>query len=228
MHQAILIIEDESAIREMLRFALEPAGFSVIEAETAGQAFRVLADQLPDLILLDWMLPGNSGIEIAKRLRKEALTKAIPIIMLTARAEEDCKVQGLESGADDYVVKPFSPRELIARIKAALRRRVGANNEGIILVEALEVDMNQQTVKRAGALIKVSPLEFQLLKFFVTHRNKVFTRNHLLDAVWGGQADVTERAVDVVIRRLRKALDGSGKLIETVRGSGYRFVCHDE
>ena len=227
MSKTILIIEDEAAIREMLRFALEPAGFQVLEAETAAQAFRVIADQLPDLILLDWMLPLKSGLEIAKRLRQETLTKTIPIIMLTARAEEASKVQGLNAGADDYIVKPFSPRELIARIKAVLRRQMGSDSAGLIELGVLVVDIDKQTVKYQDTLLKLSHLEFQLLQFFVTHRNSVFTRNHLLDAVWGGQADVTERAVDVVIRRLRKALGEAGHFIGTVRGSGYRFIADE-
>ena len=223
MPTTILVVEDEAAIRDMIRFSLEGAGYQVVEAESAKQAFLCVANQLPDCILLDWMLPAKSGIEIAKKLREEPLTKRIPIIMLTARAEEECKVEGLDSGADDYVVKPFSPRELNARIKALLRRRTGADDDGIISAGELQLDANKQEVKVAGELIKLSHLEFRLLQFFMTNANKVFSRAQLLDAVWGGQADITERAVDVVIRRVRKALLAAGDHIETVRGAGYRF-----
>lgn len=228
MKKTILVVEDEAAIREMIRFFLEPAGFLVKEAENGQQAYREIANQLPDLILLDWMLPDTSGIEMTKKCRSNPVTKQIPIIMLTARAEESHKVRGLDSGADDYVVKPFSPKELTARIKALLRRHSGEDKAGVVTQGRLVVNLVKQHVLVDGLEIKLSALEFRLLQFFVNNLDRVFTRSQLLDAVWGGQADVTERAVDVVIRRLRKALGESVALqLQTLRGSGYRFVSDD-
>ena len=221
----ILIVEDEAAIREMVRFALGKSGFNFIEASDADEAQALMADQLPDLILLDWMLPGISGIELARRLKRDDYTRGVPIIMLTARSEEDDRVGGLEAGADDYVTKPFSPRELVARIKAVLRR-VQPEGEGEILsTEGLQLDTISHRVTIDGNTIDMGPTEFRLLRHFMSHAERVFSRGQLLDAVWGRNSFVEERTVDVHILRLRKVLGQYGRdnLIQTVRGAGYRF-----
>jgi two-component system, OmpR family, phosphate regulon response regulator PhoB len=223
MKKTILIIEDEQAIREMVRYALEHADFTVLEAEDHDEAMRRLADRVPDLILLDWMLPGLSGIDIARKLRKNKLAQDIPIILLTARAEEENRVKGLESGADDYVVKPFSPRELIARIRAVLRRGPLQTVDGIVTVGDLSMDIAKHTVTIAGKLIKLGPVEYRLLNFFVTHQNRVYSREQILNHVWGGSVYIDERTIDVHIRRLRKALIHVADRIQTVRSAGYRF-----
>lgn len=221
----ILLVEDEPAIREMVVMALERAGLEILEAGDAREAENVLAEGLPDLILLDWMLPGTSGIELARRLRREEYTREVPIIMLTARSEEDDRVRGLEVGADDYVSKPFSTRELVARIKAVLRRSGGADEEGVISVEDLQLDTASHRVSANGEAVEMGPTEFRLLQFFMSHPERVYSRAQLLDRVWGRNAFVEERTVDVHIRRLRKALSDHGhdRLIQTVRGTGYRF-----
>jgi two-component system phosphate regulon response regulator PhoB len=221
----ILIVDDEASIREMLKFSLNLAGFSVDEAERVSIAEQLIANRLPDLILLDWMLPGVTGIEFARRLKREKLTKEIPIIMLTARAEEDNKVKGLETGADDYIVKPFSPKELVARINAVLRRGVGNVND-VIQIQGLRIDTGNHDVSIDGRAIKLRPMEYQLLHFFVTHSNRVYSREQLLTAVWGGNTDVDDRTVDAQIKRLRQSFRDQhyANLIETVRGTGYRFV----
>ena len=221
----ILLVEDESAIREMMRMALERAGYEVYEAEDAAKAERQLAEGLPDLVLLDWMLPGISGIELARRLRKDEYTRELPIIMLTARSEEDDRIRGLESGADDYVTKPFSPRELIARIKAVLRRSNAEAEEGLLKVDELLLDSNSHRVSAKGQVLEMGPTEFRLLQFFMSHPDRVYTRSQLLDRVWSRGSFVEERTVDVHIRRLRKALElvGYEGLVQTVRGAGYRF-----
>lgn len=223
--RSILIVEDEQAIREMLCYALESAGFVVEEAEDTQQAMRLIADHLPDLILLDWMLPAKSGVDFTKQLKQHKLTMNIPIIMLTAKAEEESKIVGLEAGADDYVIKPFSPRELIARIRAVLRRGPIEHPDGTVAFCDLLIDTTSQRVKIAGNSVKLGPLEYRLLCFFVTHRERVFNRDQLLTHVWGRDAYLDERTVDVLVRRLRKqlALHGYDKYIETVHGSGYRF-----
>jgi len=221
----ILIVEDEAAIREMVRFALGKSGFNFIEASDGDEAQALMADQLPDLILLDWMLPGISGIELARRLKRDDYTRSVPIIMLTARSEEDDRVGGLEAGADDYVTKPFSPRELVARIKAVLRR-VQPEGEGEILsTEGLQLDTISHRVTVDGNTIDMGPTEFRLLRHFMSHAERVFSRGQLLDAVWGRNSFVEERTVDVHILRLRKVLGQYGRdnLIQTVRGAGYRF-----
>lgn len=221
----ILIIEDEQPIREMICFALENAGFEIQEAADVRQAQLMIAEALPDLILLDWMLPGSSGIEYARRLKKEDLTKEIPIIMLTARTEEEDKVQGLESGADDYVTKPFSPRELAARIKAVLRRGGPPAEDEILKANELLLDTASHRVSIGETMLEIGPTEYRLLEFFMSHRERVYSRGQLLDRVWGSNVYVEERTVDVHIRRLRKALEphGHDALIQTVRGAGYRF-----
>ncbi len=221
----ILIIEDEQPIREMIAFALENTGFDLQEAADARQAQAAIADALPDLILLDWMLPGISGIDYARRLKKEELTRDIPIIMLTARTAEEDKVQGLESGADDYVTKPFSPRELVARIRAVLRRGSPPAEDEILKANDLLLDTASHRVSVADNFVDIGPTEYRLLEFFMSHPERVYSRNQLLDRVWGSNVYVEERTVDVHIRRLRKALEphGHDQLIQTVRGAGYRF-----
>ena len=221
----ILLVEDEAAIREMTAMALERAGFDVIEAEDAPQAERLLSDGLPDLILLDWMLPGSSGIELARRFRRDEYTREVPIIMLTARSEEDDRIRGLDSGADDYVTKPFSPRELIARIKAVIRRASPEQDEGVLEVKGLVLDTHSHRVSANGNVLDMGPTEFRLLQFFMAHPERVYSRTQLLDMVWSRGSFVEERTVDVHIRRLRKALenDGFDGFIQTVRGAGYRF-----
>ncbi|WP_092994537.1 phosphate regulon transcriptional regulator PhoB [Thiohalomonas denitrificans] len=223
--KCILLVEDEPAIRTMVVMALARAGFETLEAGDAAEADRVLADRRPDLLLLDWMLPGASGIELARRLQKDDYTKDLPIIMLTARSEEDDRVRGLEVGADDYITKPFSPRELIARINAVLRRASPDNLEGIFSAEGLKLDAQSHRVSANEQPLDVGPTEFRLLHFFMSHPERVYSRSQLLDRVWSRGAVVEERTVDVHIRRLRKALIPSGhdSLIQTVRGAGYRF-----
>ena len=221
----ILIVEDEQAIREMVAFALTGVGFEVGEAADARQAQTIISERLPDLILLDWMLPGISGIDFARRLKKEELTRELPIILLTARAEEEDKVQGLEGGADDYVTKPFSPRELVARIRAVLRRGGPGTEDEILQANGLMLDLASHRVSTGDALLEMGPTEYRLLEFFMSHPERVYSRGQLLDRVWGSNVYVEERTVDVHIRRLRKALEpfGHEALIQTVRGAGYRF-----
>lgn len=221
----ILIVEDEPAIREMVAMALERADFSVVQAGNASEAEQRLADRLPDLIVMDWMMPGVSGIELARRLRRDDYTKQVPIIMLTARSEEDDLVRGFDSGADDYLTKPFSPRELIARIRAVLRRATPAGEAGMLEAGTLRLDLGSHRVTAGGDAIEMGPTEFKLLHFFMSHPERVYSRGQLLDMVWGRGAYVEERTIDVHIRRLRKALESSGhdSYVQTVRGTGYRF-----
>lgn len=221
----ILVVEDEQPIREMVGFALENSGYEVQEAISARQAQTLIADNVPDLILLDWMLPDVSGIDYARRLKKEDLTREIPIIMLTARGEEEDKILGFESGADDYVTKPFSPRELVARIKAVLRRGGPPADEEVLEAKGLILDMASHRVSAGENTLEIGPTEYRLLEFFMSHPERVYSRGQLLDQVWGSNVYVEERTVDVHIRRLRKALEpfGHDTLIQTVRGAGYRF-----
>lgn len=225
MNADILIIEDEEAIREMVGFALARNGFQFREAEDATEAHRQLEQGIPDLLLLDWMLPGQSGIELTRELKENKLTRHLPIIMLTACAEEDNKIEALEAGADDYVTKPFSPRELMARIKSVLRRTAPQATGDTVIAGTLTLDPASHRVKSGGKAIALGPTEFKLLHFFMTHPERVYSRGQLLDLVWGSNVYVEERTVDVHIRRLRKALSGSGDdvMVQTVRGSGYRF-----
>lgn len=204
--KTILIVDDEAPIREMIAVALEMAGYECLEAENTQQAHAVIVDRKPDLILLDWMLPGTSGIELARRLKRDELTVDIPIIMLTAKGEEDNKIQGLEVGADDYITKPFSPRELVARLKAVLRRTGPGDSEAPIEVGGLLLDPISHRVTIDGKPAEMGPTEYRLLQFFMTHQERAYTRGQLLDQVWGGNVYVEERTVDVHIRRLRKAL----------------------
>lgn len=220
----ILIVDDESSIREMIAVALEMAGYECLEANNARDAHALVLDARPDMILLDWMLPETSGIELARRLKRDDSTLEIPIIMITAKTEEDNKIQGLEVGADDYITKPFSPRELVARLKAVLRRVTPQGVESVINVEGLELDPASHRITSNGATITMGPTEYKLLQFFMTHQDRVYSRAQLLDLVWGGNVYVEERTVDVHIRRLRKALgEAHDYLVQTVRGTGYRF-----
>ena len=221
----ILIVDDESAIRDMLRVALEMAEYQVLEASNAQDAHSLIIDEKPDLILLDWMMPGTSGIELARRLKRDEVTASTPIIMLTAKGEEDNKIQGLEVGADDYITKPFSPRELVARLKAVLRRADPQITAAPITVQGLCLDPASHRVTIHDQSVDMGPTEYRLLEFFLTHQERAYTRSQLLDHVWGGNVYVEERTVDVHIRRLRGALEASGHdaLIQTVRGSGYRL-----
>jgi len=222
----VMIVEDEAAIQELIAVNLESAGHHVLRAADAEQALTMIRQTLPDLVLLDWMLPGQSGLAIARHLRANERTRSIPIIMLTAKSAEQDKIVGLEAGADDYVTKPFSPRELLARIKAVMRRRAPQLTDDLVEVKGLRLDPLAHRVSGNGRALALGPTEFRLLHFFMTHAERVYTRTQLLDRVWGDHVFVEERTVDVHIRRLRKALEASGHdaLIETVRGSGYRFT----
>ncbi len=226
----ILIVDDEPAIRDMIGITLDLAGFNSVSAATAHEAHVSIVDRRPDLVLLDWMLPGGSGTELARRLKRDELTASLPIIMLTAKTSEDNKVQGLDVGVDDYVTKPFSPRELVARIKAVLRRTTGAQVDKAIRVFDLQLDPSSHRVTIEDQPVEIGPTEFKLLRFFMSHQEKVFTRDHIQDQVWGGNVYLEERTIDVHIRRLRKALSSVpgtsidySRLVQTVRGAGYRF-----
>ena len=221
----ILVVEDERPIREMIAFGLRRAGFEVREAADARSGRAEVANKLPDLLLVDWMLPDTSGLEFTRALKRERETRELPIIMLTARAEEGDKVAGLEGGADDYITKPFSPRELLARINAVLRRTTAVEGAERIDIEGLVLDQSSQRVTSGDKTVALGPTEYRMLAFFMTHAERVYTREQLLDRVWGGNVYVEERTIDVHIRRLRKALEefGYDRLIQTVRGSGYRF-----
>jgi two-component system phosphate regulon response regulator PhoB len=221
----ILLVEDEPAIQELLAFNVTQCGFRAIQATDVASATAEINRALPDLILLDWMLPDTPGVELARRLRADQRTRNIPIIMLTARSEEQDKVRGLESGADDYITKPFSPRELMARIRAVLRRRMPEMSEETVSVAGLELSPVTHRVSAKGENLELGPTEFRILHFFMTHAERVYSRAQLLDHVWGDHVFVEERTVDVHIRRLRQALEPSGldNLVQTVRGSGYRF-----
>ncbi|RCV91265.1 phosphate regulon transcriptional regulator PhoB [Billgrantia montanilacus] len=221
--KTVLIVDDEAPIREMIAVALEMADYRVLEADNAQTAHAMVVDQQPDLLLLDWMMPGTSGIELARRLKRETATSELPIILLTAKGEEDNKILGLEAGADDYITKPFSPRELVARLKAVLRRSTPKGVEDLVEVEGLQLDPVSHRVSANGKSLEIGPTEYRLLQFFMTHQERAYTRGQLLDQVWGGNVYVEERTVDVHIRRLRKALGDHQHLIQTVRGTGYRF-----
>lgn len=226
MSSKILIVDDELAIREMIRTTLEIAGFTCIEAENAKEAHRIVVDKRPDLVLLDWMLPnGMSGIDLCRRLKKDENIAEIPVIMLTARGEEDNKVMGLDAGADDYITKPFSTRELVSRLKAVLRRSSALTGDKIIKANGLTLDPRSQRVCADDVIIEMGPTEYRLLAFFMAHQERAYTRTQMLDQVWGGNVYVEDRTIDVHIRRLRKVLEPHGyeKYIQTVRGTGYRF-----
>ncbi len=226
MTDRILIVDDEAPIREMIHTALDLAGYDCVEAEDARKAHAIIVDQRPALILLDWMMPGNmSGIELCRRLKKDESLAEIPVIMLTARGEEDNKVQGLDAGADDYMTKPFSTRELVSRIKAVLRRASALNAERAITAEGLTLDPVSQRISVGTQTVEMGPTEYRLLAFFMTHPERAYTRTQMLDQVWGGNVYVEDRTIDVHIRRLRKVLEpfGFDRFIQTVRGTGYRF-----
>ena len=229
MQKRILIVDDEPAIRDMVAYALRKGDYEPIHAGDAREAQNAIADRVPDLILLDWMLPGTSGLELARRWRREALTREVPIIMLTARGEENDRVGGLEAGVDDYVVKPFSARELLARIRAVMRRSREDDEDGSVQVGGLRIDGAAHRVFADGngvqTPVHIGPTEYRLLHFFMTHPERVYSRSQLLDHVWGGSVYVEERTVDVHIRRLRKTLEPHklDPMVQTVRGAGYRF-----
>jgi two-component system phosphate regulon response regulator PhoB len=226
MAPVVLVVEDEPAIQELISVTLARNGHTVRRTANAKEAYDAVAESLPDVILLDWMLPDGSGPSLARRLRSEPRTREIPIIMLTARAGDDDKVAGLESGADDYVTKPFSPRELEARIQAVLRRRMPHVSKEEVEIEGLILNPATRTVTGGRKTLKMGPTEFELLHFFMTHCDRVYSRAQILDQVWGDHVFLEDRTVDVHIRRLREALTPSGhdRLVETVRGAGYRFL----
>jgi len=221
----ILLVDDEMAIRTMLCVALEAAGYNVLQAENAQQAHAIIIDRSPDLVLLDWMMPGTTGLELLRRLKRDELTEKTPVIMLTAKAEEDSKISGLDAGADDYIAKPFSPRELISRVKAVLRRIGRDELKAPICVGEMVFDPVGHRVTIANDPIDLGPTEYRLLQFFLTHQERVYSRDQILDYVWGGNVYLDERTVDVHIRRLRKAISVAGheNYVQTVRGAGYRF-----
>ena len=225
MAATILVVEDEPAIQELIAYNLKQAGHQTLLADNAEQALNLVSNALPDLVLLDWMLPGLSGIEFARRLRADKRTRTVPIIMLTARSDEQDKLAGLDGGADDYITKPFSPRELMARIKAVLRRRAPEMTDDVVQAGGLKLDPASHRVTGHGNPVELGPTEFRLLHFLMTHAERVHSRTQLLDQVWGDHVFVEERTVDVHIRRLRKALEPTelDRLVQTVRGTGYRF-----
>ncbi len=225
MNPTLLVIEDEPAIQELLAINLKHAGFLVVRAGSAEEGESAIRAALPDLILLDWMLPGKSGVALAKKLRADERTREIPIIMLTARVHEEDKIQGLESGADDYITKPFSPKELVARVRAVLRRRAPHLAGEAVEIGGLAINPATHRITSNGEPLELGPTEFRLLFFFMTHPERVYSRAQLLDSVWGDHVFIEERTVDVHIRRLRAALEMTGhhKRLETVRGTGYRF-----
>lgn len=225
MARRILVVEDEAPIREMVCFVLEQNGYQPVEAEDYDNAVARLAEPYPDLVLLDWMLPGGSGLQFIKHMKREALTRDIPVMMLTARGEEEDRVRGLQVGADDYITKPFSPKELVARIKAVMRRISPMAVEEVIEMRGLSLDPTSHRVMTEQHALDMGPTEFKLLHFFMTHPERVYSREQLLNNVWGTNVYVEDRTVDVHIRRLRKALETSGhdKMVQTVRGTGYRF-----
>jgi two-component system phosphate regulon response regulator PhoB len=226
MNPTILVVEDEPAIQDLIQINLEMGGYRVLVTPSAEDALKIVQHELPDLALLDWMLPGMSGVELTRKLRGDSRTKSLPVILLTARGEEEDKLRGLETGADDYMVKPFSLKELEARIKAVLRRRAPELTEDTIEYNGLKLDPASHKVTGNGQTLTMGPTEFRLLHFFMTHLERVYSRTQLLDFVWGDHVFIEERTVDVHIRRLRSALTPSGhdNFVHTVRGSGYRFA----
>jgi two-component system phosphate regulon response regulator PhoB len=225
--RTVLIVDDEIAIRDMLRMALEIVDYRCLDVDNIRDAYQIVVDERPDLVLLDWMLPEGSGIELLRRLKRNDVTREIPVIMLTAKTTEDNVIQGLDVGADDYITKPFAPRELIARVRALLRRSSGGEVDERLQVSELVLDGESKRVFLGGELLNMGPTEFRLLQFFMSHPERAYSRNQLLDQVWGANVYVEERTVDVHIRRLRKSLQSKGldygSLIQTVRGTGYRF-----
>ena len=225
MSATILVVEDEPQVQELVAVNLEHAGHRVLRAASAEEAENTIREELPDVLILDWMLPGDSGVALTRRLRAEERTRELPILMLTARAMEHDKVSGLEAGADDYLTKPFSPKELAARIKAVLRRRAPQLADDVVEIAGLRLDPAARRVSAGGKVVDLAPTEFRLLHFLMTHPERIYSRTQVLDHVWGDHVFIEERTVDVHIRRLRKALEASGhdRLVDTVRGSGYGF-----
>ncbi|HHQ4692229.1 phosphate regulon transcriptional regulator PhoB [Aeromonas veronii] len=225
MAKRILVVEDEAPIREMLCFVLEQKGYETIEAEDYADGLAKVREPYPELIVLDWMMPGGSGIQFIKQLKQDEVTRQIPVVMLTARGEEEDKVRGLEAGADDYITKPFSPKELTARLHAVMRRVSPTSVDEVIEVQGLKLDPVSHRVSAEERALDMGPTEFKLLHFFMTHPERVYSREQLLNNVWGTNVYVEDRTVDVHIRRLRKAIEETGhdRLIQTVRGAGYRF-----
>jgi len=222
---SVLVVDDEPDIREVIRFALEGAGFRVYEAGHADEARKLLGSENPDLMLLDWMLPGRSGLELARQLKQGVATRALPIIMVSAKGEEEDRVKGLNTGADDYITKPFSPREMVARVNAVLRRVKPEKQADRIEISGLRIDNVSHRVSADGKRVEIAPTEYRLLYFFMTHVDRAFSRSQLLNQVWGDQVYVEERTVDVHVRRLRKALEATkhDSMLQTVRSVGYRF-----
>ena len=225
MAKRILVVEDEAPIREMLCFVLEQKGYETVEAEDYADGLAKVREPYPELIVLDWMMPGGSGIQFIKQLKQDEVTRQIPVVMLTARGEEEDKVRGLEAGADDYITKPFSPKELTARLHAVMRRVSPTSVDEVIEVQGLKLDPVSHRVSAEEKALDMGPTEFKLLHFFMTHPARVYSREQLLNNVWGTNVYVEDRTVDVHIRRLRKAIEETGhdRLIQTVRGAGYRF-----
>ena len=225
MGKHILLVEDEAAIREMVELALSRAGFETRAVPDAAQAERAIEQERPDLILLDWMLPGVSGLDFARKLRRADSTRNIPVVMLTAKGEEGDRLSGFDAGADDYVVKPFSVKELTARIQAVLKRTTPAGDDDPIEIDGLRLDPASHRVTARGETVRTGPTEFRMLHFFMDHPERVFTRGQLIDRVWGSNVYIEERTVDVHIRRLRKVLaeHGFDRFVQTVHGTGYRF-----
>ncbi|MBL0440198.1 phosphate regulon transcriptional regulator PhoB [Aeromonas veronii] len=225
MAKRILVVEDEAPIREMLCFVLEQKGYETMEAEDYADGLAKVREPYPELIVLDWMMPGGSGIQFIKQLKQDEVTRQIPVVMLTARGEEEDKVRGLEAGADDYITKPFSPKELTARLHAVMRRVSPTSVDEVIEVQGLKLDPVSHRVSAEEKALDMGPTEFKLLHFFMTHPERVYSREQLLNNVWGTNVYVEDRTVDVHIRRLRKAIEETGhdRLIQTVRGAGYRF-----
>ena len=225
MAKRILVVEDEAPIREMLCFVLEQKGYETVEAEDFADGLAKVREPYPELIVLDWMMPGGSGIQFIKQLKQDEVTRQIPVVMLTARGEEEDKVRGLEAGADDYITKPFSPKELTARLHAVMRRVSPTSVDEVIEVQGLKLDPVSHRVSAEEKALDMGPTEFKLLHFFMTHPERVYSREQLLNNVWGTNVYVEDRTVDVHIRRLRKAIEepGHDRLIQTVRGAGYRF-----
>ena len=220
----ILVVEDEPAIAELIAVNLKHGGFTAVVAQDSVTAQRELDSELPDAILLDWMLPGQSGLSLARHWRKQARTKGIPILMLTARGDEPDKIAGLDAGADDYITKPFSTQELLARIRAVLRRRAPESGVDVVTVGALVLDAGTHRISFQNQELKFGPTEFKLLHYFMTHAERVHSRSVLLDKVWGDHVYIEERTVDVHVKRLREALGSASSMLETVRGAGYRLT----
>ena len=223
--KTVLIVDDEAAIREMVSLALETAKFNVLEASDSQEGHAIIIDSQPDVVLLDWMMPGTTGLELLRRLRRDPLTEKIPVILLTAKTSEDSKITGLDSGADDFISKPFSPKELVSRIRAVIRRSTVTEPSEPIKVGEMLFDPESHRVSICDEPVDIGPTEYRMLQFFLTHQERVYSRDQILDHVWGPNVYLDERTVDVHIRRLRKAISVAGheKYVQTVRGAGYRF-----